>query len=111
MTTTVDFDPASAEFLNDPYPTYRELRQNAPIHYADFAGGFWLVSRHSDLHALVRSTTLHNGSDDSHHFDNLMGGPAKRFAPSILNQLDGDGHARLRKVGQAALSRRRSCSL
>src|ERR1700757_2176622 len=107
MTTTVDFNLASAEFLNDPYPTYRELRRNAPVHYTDFAGGFWLVSRHSDLHTLVRSTTLHNGSDDSHHFDNLMGGPAERFAPSILNQLDGDRHTRLRKVGQAALSRRR----
>ena len=104
--TSVEFDPMNPEFLRDPYPTFRRLRQDAPVHYTDFAGGFWLVTRHADLKTIVRDPSLRNGRDDSGHFAKLAGGPAERFYPSILNQLDGESHARLRKVGEKALARR-----
>jgi len=104
--TSVEFDPMNPEFLRDPYPAFRRLRQDAPVHYTDFAGGFWLVTRHADLKTIVRDPSLRNGRDESGHFAKLAGGPAERFYPSILNQLDGESHARLRKVGEKALARR-----
>jgi cytochrome P450 len=56
--TSVEFDPMNPEFLRDPYPIVRRLRQDAPVHYTDFAGGFWLVTRHADLKTIVRDPSL-----------------------------------------------------
>ncbi|MCA1606265.1 MAG: cytochrome P450 [Acidobacteria bacterium] len=41
------FDSA---FLRDPYPTYRHLRETAPIHWStEFLGGAWLLPRYVDV--------------------------------------------------------------
>jgi cytochrome P450 len=41
------FDSA---FLRDPYPTYRRLRETAPIHWSpEFLGGAWLLPRYVDV--------------------------------------------------------------
>jgi len=104
--TTLQFDPMDLEFLQDPYPTFRRLRNEAPLHFTDFAGGFWLATRYSDLSTIMRDTSLQNRHEGSQHFARLDGGPAERFSPAILNQLDGERHTRIRKVGEKALSRR-----
>lgn len=42
-------------FLRDPYPTYRTLRDAAPLVWSDeFFGGAWLVSRHADVELVLR---------------------------------------------------------
>ncbi len=42
-------------FLRDPYPTYRALRDAAPLVWSDeFFGGAWLVSRHADVELVLR---------------------------------------------------------
>ena len=44
-----------ADFLRDPYPTYRVLREGAPLVWSDeFFGGAWLMSRHGDVEMLFR---------------------------------------------------------
>jgi hypothetical protein len=44
-----------AGFLADPYPTYRRLRETAPLVWSDeFFGGAWLVSRHADVDMVLR---------------------------------------------------------
>ena len=49
--TLVDFrDPA---FFADPYPTYAQLRDDAPVH--PIADGLWLVSRYDDVVTVLRS--------------------------------------------------------
>jgi cytochrome P450 len=52
--TSVEFDPMNAELLRDPYPTFRRLCQDAPVHYTAFAGRFWLATWHADLKTIVR---------------------------------------------------------
>jgi len=48
----VEFEPLSNRWQQDPYPTYRELRDSAPVHYAPESGRF-VLARHDDvLHAL-----------------------------------------------------------
>ena len=54
MTTTeVEFDPFSEVFFNDPYPTYRRLRDEAPV-YRNDRYGFYALSRHEDVAAAYK---------------------------------------------------------
>jgi cytochrome P450 len=46
------FDPYSAEFRKDPYPFYRRLREQAPVHRND--DGFWLLSRYPECVAALQ---------------------------------------------------------
>lgn len=50
---SVIFYPFTREFMDDPYPHYAELRLHAPVH--EHPGGFWMLSRHADVAALLRS--------------------------------------------------------
>jgi len=47
-TTPVEFDPFSEEFFNDPYETYRRLRDEAPVYYSE-QYGFYALSRFADV--------------------------------------------------------------
>ena len=48
MTESVHFDPFDYAFHEDPYPTYRALRERAPV-YRNPEIGFWALSRHADV--------------------------------------------------------------
>ena len=44
------FDPHTAEFIADPYPTYERLRAECPVAHSDrYMGGFWLITRYADV--------------------------------------------------------------
>jgi 3-oxoacyl-[acyl-carrier protein] reductase len=47
------FAPTELGFIADPYPTYAELRQAAPVLF-DEPTDHWLVSRYDDVNALLR---------------------------------------------------------
>ena len=51
------FAPADIGFVADPYPTYAELRDHAPVRY-DEATDHWLVARYQDVNALLRDRRL-----------------------------------------------------
>ncbi|MGZ7017994.1 MAG: cytochrome P450, partial [Acidimicrobiia bacterium] len=44
----MEFDPLSADFFDDPYDTYRWLRDEAPVYYSEHYG-FWALSRYEDV--------------------------------------------------------------
>ena len=46
---TVDFDHHTAEWVDDPYSVYTELRDHKPLAYSEAHGGFWLLSRFDDV--------------------------------------------------------------
>jgi len=48
MSDALHFDPFAYEFHEDPYPTYRALRERAPV-YRNPELGFWALSRHADV--------------------------------------------------------------
>jgi cytochrome P450 len=43
-----EFDPFSDVFFNDPYPTYKRLRDEAPVYY-NATYGFYALTRHEDV--------------------------------------------------------------
>ncbi|CDO90943.1 cytochrome [Mycobacterium triplex] len=52
-TAQLVFDPFSEEFFNDPYPTYRRMREEAPVYY-DETHDFYALARHEDVSAAFK---------------------------------------------------------
>ena len=46
------FNPMDAAFVADPYPTYRRLRAEDPVHQSPL--GFWVLTRYEDVVAALR---------------------------------------------------------
>lgn len=44
---------ASAAFVQDPYPVYRDLREADPVHWSP-RWGVWVVTRHDDGMTVLR---------------------------------------------------------
>jgi cytochrome P450 len=53
----MDWDPYSDRWRQDPYPKYRELRDQAPLHHAP-ESDTWTVSRYDDVAAVLRNTEV-----------------------------------------------------
>lgn len=49
----LSYDPYDVEIDADPYPTYRRLRDEAPLYYNE-KFGFWGLSRFADVEAALR---------------------------------------------------------
>jgi cytochrome P450 len=54
---TIDFDPLRDFGQADPYPLYRALRDEAPVHRAPVSG-FYCVSRFDDVQHVLRSPEI-----------------------------------------------------
>ncbi|WP_194918603.1 cytochrome P450, partial [Catenulispora rubra] len=60
------FNPFAPGYTDNPYPSYRRLRAEEPVHEHPF--GFWVLSRHDDVSALLRSANsvdYRNSAEDS----------------------------------------------
>lgn len=53
----VTFNPTDPAFLQNPYPTYKRLRDESPIFFYE-PWGKWVLTRHSDVSALLRDPRL-----------------------------------------------------
>ena len=51
------FDPTDPAFLQDPYPTYKRLRDESPIFFYE-PWNKWIITRHGDVSALLRDRRL-----------------------------------------------------
>lgn len=50
----LDFDPFDPALHQDPYPVYRRLRNDFPVHHNP-RRRFWTLSRHADVHAALQA--------------------------------------------------------
>ncbi len=55
MTNDLYYDPYNVEIDADPYPTYRRLRDEAPLYYNERLD-FWGLSRYSDVEQALKDT-------------------------------------------------------
>ena len=94
---TASFDPYAPEALEDPYPFYARLRDEAPL-YASPDHGFFVVSRYEDVVAVAR-----NPQD----FSSANGiGPALTFDNLTMIEKDPPDHTRLRRLVNKAFTPR-----
>jgi cytochrome P450 len=54
VTETYVFDPFAPGYTDDPYPEYARLRAAGPAH--EHPLGFWILSHHDDVSALLRGS-------------------------------------------------------
>jgi pimeloyl-[acyl-carrier protein] synthase len=93
--TTQTFDWVSQEFLRDPYPRYRELRERDPIHFNE-ARGSWILLRYNDMVGVLRD-------DDRFSAER---GPQVEGAPKSMLSSDPPDHTRLRTLVNKAFTAR-----
>ncbi|KAB7758038.1 MULTISPECIES: cytochrome P450 [Mycobacteriaceae] len=99
MTTSkLIFDPFSERHYNDPYDTYRLLRDEAPVYYSD-QYDFYALSRHADVapafkdfatYSSSRGVTLDEIHSGEHGHDQSiiwMDPPAHRRMRSLVNKV------------------------
>ncbi|WP_405530024.1 cytochrome P450 [Streptomyces avidinii] len=106
------FDPWDAAFVADPYPAYRELREQGRAVWCE-ATGQWLVPHYADVSALLRDRRL--GRTYLHRFSHEEFGreaPPPEHEPfHVLNgngllDLEDPAHARVRRLVAKAFTPR-----
>ncbi len=103
----MQLNPFSYEFHEDPYPTYRWLRDNAPL-YRNDEMGFWALSRFADVSAAFLDWRTYSSAE---------GVLLERLDPSYLEMTpmmifqDPPRHDRLRKLVNRAFTPRRIAEL
>lgn len=86
------------EGRSHPYPLYHRLRDLAPVHRSEVAGG-WLLSRYDDCKAILKDPRFEKRYEQSMdtRSSRWRDRPALVWAGRSLLNLDGGVHARLRR--------------
>jgi len=104
----IRYDPFDASILSDPYPTYRLLRDTAPVYRAE-ESHTWVLSRHAD----VQAAALDHGTYSS--VDGIFPTPpGSNFIGSFLPMMivmDPPRHDQLRALVSRAFTPRRVADL
>ncbi|MCX4641382.1 MULTISPECIES: cytochrome P450 [unclassified Streptomyces] len=105
-------DPA---FMADPFPLYRQLREDGPVRRAVLAGGLeaWLVTRYEDCLAALSDSRLSSDVRDASDPRLLERLPATERESMLRTMLRSDppDHTRLRRLVSKAFTARRVAEL
>ena len=84
---TVTFTPNTPEWMADPHASYRELREQDPVHWSE-ALGHWVLTRYEDVTAVLKDE----------RFSAANRAPQRRLnRPTTMVTADPPDHTRLRK--------------
>ncbi|MFR9749487.1 cytochrome P450 [Nocardia sp. 004] len=89
------FDPYDYGFHEDPYPTYRRLREEAPL-YHNPERGFWALSRYADVTGGFRDSARLSSANGVSLDPAAWGRHAHRVMSFLA--MDDPQHARLRRL-------------
>src|SRR5262249_10582767 len=96
------FNPIDPEFVADPYPMYRRLRAEDPVHHSPL--GFWILTRYEDVVAALRDPRLAKEAIAS-FVAARFGAPVPAMGLSMLDR-DPPDHTRLRGLVSKAFTPR-----
>jgi cytochrome P450 len=100
--STIEFDPFSDTFFDDPYETYAALRDTAPV-YFNQNYGFYALSRHADVVA-AHQDTQRLSSSYGVTVEMLL--EKQRVESNMMIIMDQPEHTQLRRLVNQAFSRR-----
>jgi pimeloyl-[acyl-carrier protein] synthase len=96
----VSFNPFLPEMRTDPYPTYRRLREEDPVHYSSVVKS-WVLTRHADV---LNFFSDHEQLSSDRRKAAKYRGPKTDTLAGF--QSDGPHHARYRNLATKAFSPR-----
>ncbi|KAA0022910.1 cytochrome P450 [Antrihabitans cavernicola] len=102
------FDPYDYRFHDDPYPTYRRLRDEAPL-YRNASLDFWALSRHVDVTGAFKDKQRLSSANGV-SVDPAAYGPHAHLVMSFL-AMDDPRHLRLRQLVSRGFTPRRVAEL
>jgi len=98
----VEFRPDAPEFLADPYPVYRRLREEDPVHWSPRLKA-WVLTRYDDVRQVLLDREI--SSDRMRPFFATLPGPEAARIADIVRYLstwmvfrDPPEHTRLRRL-------------
>jgi pimeloyl-[acyl-carrier protein] synthase len=102
-TTEARFNPFDPAVMADPYPYYRRMREEDPVHWNDTVRA-WFLTRHADVVELLRD---HRFSADRTRSERFRPPPPHRRRPGrSMLVLDPPDHTRLRNLVNKAFTPR-----
>ncbi len=99
---------ASADFINNPYPSFARFRTEAPVFWSE-KGKYWIVSKYADIQNILRDLHYEKGLQNANSLNPIvkMLPPVKEAIKSrstwMLNQNPPD-HTRLRSLVNRAFT-------
>ena len=94
MTTAkVVFDPFSDDFFNNPFATYRRMRDEAPVYYSE-TYDFYALTRHDDVAAAMKDVETFSSSRGIDLQMVQSGNPP----PPLIIMMDPPDHRRMRSL-------------
>ena len=108
----IAFDPTDPQLKLDPYPLFKALREQDPVHFSDL--GFWVTTRYNDVRAILMDRENFGQGDFIQNIQ-LFYGPefdvlshsAYRWLSEIFLYQDPPRHTRVRGLVTQALTARR----
>ena len=79
----LSYDPTRRDAREDPYPIYRQLRDESPLHWAPDMG-IWVVSRYADVMHILKTPATYSSRA---MFTLLMNGGNETTPPLTLEML------------------------
>jgi cytochrome P450 len=92
--STIEFDPMSSDYFNDPYEIYRRLRDEAPV-YQNEKYGFYALSRYADVSRAHRDPSVLSSTYGVEFFD-LMDREQHPEEMRAIISMDPPAHDRMR---------------
>jgi cytochrome P450 len=106
----MEFNPYDPALHEDPYPVYRRLRDEFPVHHNPNMK-FWTLSRHADVHSAVQDPDLYiSGKGVAVGMPEGDDGSAATGVPLLITT-DRPRHTQLRALVSRAFTPRRIAQL
>jgi cytochrome P450 family 130 len=101
----VRFEPRSGEGWRDPFPMYRRLRDEDPVHHVG-RGDYWVLSRFADVFAAARDpATFSSASGLTFTYGDMGAAGLEEVAPMVM--LDPPDHTEFRRLVARGFTPRR----
>jgi cytochrome P450 len=104
LAESFDLERLTPEFYANPYPTYRALREHAPV--KRLPNGSWFLTRYDDLVAIYKNTKLFSSDKKREFFPKYGDSLLYEHHTNSLVFNDPPAHTRVRRLIMGALSPR-----